>query len=1037
MSGPGREDQRDTQADRRRAGQRREADAKARRRNEALLHLGYVNPQRAAAMVQQLGLSVPQRVRMARVLMSQGLGERAWTSVGLDALRVSRATPEDHRRPGGGPHAPGVYPANVAFGAMAAGSPPAVGRAHRSPPLHITGFQGRAEGHDPTAGSAGLPAAGLGRPHAASPGVLGAPRRSTRPTAGGRQTGALARGLAPSVAAPTASTGLGLGLVRGAAVATPHAAPSFRVGPWAPGVRALWRRAAAKVEGEDEAALQATEAARSPLPHLETLQAAFGSHDLRGVRAAVGGDGGRAGEALRGQGALGVARGERVAFVRAPDLRLAAHEAAHVVQQRSAAGRAASEQALEAHAEAVAERVASGQGAEDLLDAFQSQGHARRPFWVAGRGRAKERAPEGHAQPRSWVGPRAGGNGSRAPASPGPSAMRPPWGARPTAVAGRRGGDRDGRSVERQGRVIQRRSPWAPALRPETARTRRDAGGGLREAAPSRALFARHADAEQRRFLELYARFAHLLFDEPVYAFLEYEWHYERAKGDGARRAFGTLMHEALALRTVAVGEELRERQEAYEENHPQAHGLKPGPFAGPARVGLPQQSSREELLARSARKRFRAARAQVAWIYLQNSQEQRQGLSGDPKRWGKRLRARYDKLMEALLAGRMSSDHVKEDMEEKTSVGHAVGQAGRALTPATLNFINGALSSIIGSTWDETLGQRLEEGTKSLCHTLGVEPDYAADVLTAAKLSGNVYGVMAEAIVTHKVNAGMLTVLDKSATLRYFKKAVDVTKAADRAGRLAKFLKNASTWVKVAITAVNGVVQRMRSKRPPRDLDDWVDIIIREIGAALLTVGIKAEVTEAVIPVMVTEAKRGESVKELEGKLDEQRSIRDDAHDTYVRKKRTVRRKRRRKKAVGQVLRVHMDQARHREASARARIKALEAKVKTVQGVKALSSGGRAKDLGLMLARQLLVNLVMKLLPQLEKHLPLIARGQESPELIMSDAMTVLRKTLVTTVTDFAAAVVWDGRVPPQAIPLLKSGVQSALGKLLDAAGW
>jgi len=69
-----------------------------------------------------------------------------------------------------------------------------------------------------------------------------------------------------------------------------------------------------------------------PLPHLSQVQAAFGpDHDLSTVRALVGG---AASNASLNMGAAAYTMGERVAFAQEPSLQEAAHEAAHVVQQR-------------------------------------------------------------------------------------------------------------------------------------------------------------------------------------------------------------------------------------------------------------------------------------------------------------------------------------------------------------------------------------------------------------------------------------------------------------------------------------------------------------------------------------------------------------------------------------------------------------------------------------------------------------------------------------------------------------------------------
>ena len=67
------------------------------------------------------------------------------------------------------------------------------------------------------------------------------------------------------------------------------------------------------------------------LPHSDRIQAAFGQHDVGGIRAHVGGAAKQASEAM---GASAYATGQNVAFKEAPTLHTAAHEAAHVVQQR-------------------------------------------------------------------------------------------------------------------------------------------------------------------------------------------------------------------------------------------------------------------------------------------------------------------------------------------------------------------------------------------------------------------------------------------------------------------------------------------------------------------------------------------------------------------------------------------------------------------------------------------------------------------------------------------------------------------------------
>jgi len=109
--------------------------------------------------------------------------------------------------------------------------------------------------------------------------------------------------------------------------------------------------------------------AGQPLPHRERIAASFGpGHDLSHIRAAVGGP---AAEAANAIGATAYATGDRVAFADAPDLHTAAHEAAHVVQQRAgvhlSGGVGQSGDPYEVQADAIADRVVDGQSAADLL----------------------------------------------------------------------------------------------------------------------------------------------------------------------------------------------------------------------------------------------------------------------------------------------------------------------------------------------------------------------------------------------------------------------------------------------------------------------------------------------------------------------------------------------------------------------------------------------------------------------------------------------------------------------------------------------
>jgi hypothetical protein len=115
--------------------------------------------------------------------------------------------------------------------------------------------------------------------------------------------------------------------------------------------------------------------ARSKLPHADNIQASFGKHDISQIRAGVGGSSGAAAADI---GAKAYTSGDKVAFQSGQaDLHTSAHEAAHVVQQRSGKvpdGMGESGDRFEQHADAVADKVVAGESAEPLLNEFGGGG---------------------------------------------------------------------------------------------------------------------------------------------------------------------------------------------------------------------------------------------------------------------------------------------------------------------------------------------------------------------------------------------------------------------------------------------------------------------------------------------------------------------------------------------------------------------------------------------------------------------------------------------------------------------------------------
>jgi hypothetical protein len=111
------------------------------------------------------------------------------------------------------------------------------------------------------------------------------------------------------------------------------------------------------------------------LPYVDRIQRLFGAHDVSNVEAHTGEAAARANAEI---GAQAYATGNHVAFAGTPDLHTAAHEAAHVVQQRGGVhlkgGVGEAGDGYEQNADAVADRVVRGESAIDLLPAAPSAG---------------------------------------------------------------------------------------------------------------------------------------------------------------------------------------------------------------------------------------------------------------------------------------------------------------------------------------------------------------------------------------------------------------------------------------------------------------------------------------------------------------------------------------------------------------------------------------------------------------------------------------------------------------------------------------
>jgi len=160
-------------------------------------------------------------------------------------------------------------------------------------------------------------------------------------------------------------------------------APVMPSGP-RPTIQDLFGRAQRKAANAepDTAAVHASAqrgiaTSASPLPHGETIQRAFGRHDISGIQAHTGADAAASAGAM---GAKAYASGEHVVLGEGADLHTVAHEAAHVVQQRAGVSLAGSVgqrgDGYERAANAAADAVVRGESAHALLGGGASSGGA-------------------------------------------------------------------------------------------------------------------------------------------------------------------------------------------------------------------------------------------------------------------------------------------------------------------------------------------------------------------------------------------------------------------------------------------------------------------------------------------------------------------------------------------------------------------------------------------------------------------------------------------------------------------------------------
>ena len=167
--------------------------------------------------------------------------------------------------------------------------------------------------------------------------------------------------------------------IHGAAMSGASAGEAAPVQRSASGLPCLQLKGIAGVPASSEsihaAAERGTATPATTLPYADQIQRAFGRHDISGVKAHTGSE---ASAAAGEMGASAYATGVHVVLDEHANLHTAAHEAAHVVQQRGGVqlkgGVGEAGDAYERHADRVADAVVQGKSAEHVLDQYAPGG---------------------------------------------------------------------------------------------------------------------------------------------------------------------------------------------------------------------------------------------------------------------------------------------------------------------------------------------------------------------------------------------------------------------------------------------------------------------------------------------------------------------------------------------------------------------------------------------------------------------------------------------------------------------------------------
>ncbi|MBI3072077.1 MAG: hypothetical protein HYY84_08135 [Deltaproteobacteria bacterium] len=251
---------------------------------------------------------------------------------------------------------------------------------------------------------------------------------------------------------------------------------------------------------------------------------------------------------------------------------------------------------------------------------------------------------------------------------------------------------------------------------------------------------------------------------------------YDKLKTDESRRAFYMLMHDALVKKVDHMIEKIgAQRFKFYERTQ-----------------GSQNEAYRDKVLDDYTRvqKELSVRRREILDIGYLPPAMFAIGISA------LRLKDKSVHQYWGTEAINIGGDKIVDQAKAKHGVLYALSQSGKATFAATANFFNEAMKAVGGDTWDKLAGNSLRDSVLEYCETVGLERDYAENVVKYSAAAGYVWGQAMEVILTRKGGAGS----NLAAAVSKVEKVADVADKAQKVVSAVGFLKDSKAHLELAV---------------------------------------------------------------------------------------------------------------------------------------------------------------------------------------------------------------------------------------------